>query len=345
MIHFNCDYSEGAHPKLLQALVETNLEQTFGYGEDPHCQKAAETIRALCARDVDVHFLVGGTQTNLTVISAALRPHQSVLCAGQGHIYVHETGAIEAGGHKVVPLESEEGKLTAAQVVSAVCGHYGDPTAQHMTQPKMVYISNPTELGAVYTRAELEALHNVCQAHDLILYMDGARLGYGLASPENDLDMKSIAALCDVFYIGGTKVGALFGEALVIANPDIRKDFRYIMKQKGGLLAKGRLLGIQFYELFRDGLYFRISAHAIAMANSLRETLAHCGYPLAAGGQTNQIFVALPDTVLAELEKSYACDDSGRLSDTTRLVRFCTSWATREEDIEALSKDIRRLSE
>ena len=256
MIYFNNDYSEGCHPKILEALTRTNYEQTLGYGEDEYCARATEKIRTLCGRaDAAVHFLVGGTQTNLTVIAAALRPHQGVLCADSGHINTHETGAVEATGHKVLGLPSKDGKITASQVRDAVLAHRADASFEHTVQPKMVYISNPTELGTLYTKAELTALRDTCRELGLYLFLDGARLGYGLMAKDNDLTLKDIGDCCDVFYIGGTKVGALFGEAVLVTNPALKEDFRYLIKQRGGMLAKGRLLGIQFDTLMTDNLY------------------------------------------------------------------------------------------
>lgn len=272
MILFNCDYSEGAHADILRRMAETNMEQTAGYGEDPYCDQARKLIAGLCGRtDLDIHFLIGGTQTNFTVIAAALRPHQCVLCADTGHINVHESGAVEACGHKVSAIPSPDGKLTARQIEEAWHAHWDDETREHMPQPRMVYISQPTELGTIYSRKELQEISGVCRRRGLYLYMDGARLGYGLCDEDNDLDLPAIASLCDAFYIGGTKVGALFGEALVLRHEALKEDFRYIAKQKGGRLAKGRLLGIQFLELFRDGLYFRLGAHADRLAVMLRD--------------------------------------------------------------------------
>lgn len=244
MIRFECDYSEGAHPKVLEKLMETNFERTQAYGEDPYCVEVAQLIRDKCGRqDVDIHFLMGGTQTNLTMISAALRPHQGVITADSGHINVHESGAIEAAGHKVLALPSADGKLTFEQVQAACDEHFNDDNHEHMVQPKLVYISNPTEIGSIYSRSELTAIRETCLKNHLFLYMDGARLGYALCAQGNDLDLPALAGLCDAFYIGGTKIGTLFGEALVISNSALKKDFRYIMKQKGGLLAKGRASG------------------------------------------------------------------------------------------------------
>lgn len=344
MILFQCDYNEGAHPKILDRLTETNMEQTVGYSEDPYCAAAADKIRKMCENDtLAVHFLVGGTQTNMTVIDAALRSHQGVLCAGTGHINVHETGAVESCGHKVLALPGEDGKITAAQVQEAYMNHKTDGSFEHMVQPKMVYISNPTELGTIYYKEELEALSKVCKECGLYLFMDGARLGYGLTAPDNDLTMKDIAALCDVFYIGGTKVGALFGEAVVISNETLKQDFRYIIKQKGAMLAKGRLLGIQFDTLFTDDLYFEISAHAITLAEKLREAFAKKGYSFVAPNHTNQIFVVIPDADLEKLGMEFCFSYDHRVDANNSVVRFCTSWATKEENVEKLIAAVERL--
>ncbi len=337
MIYFNNDYSEGCHEAVLKLMSQTNMQQTSGYGMDEYCREAADIIRRLCDDEsLAVHFLVGGTQTNLTVISAALRPHQGVLGAESAHVQVHETGAIEATGHKVLSLPSADGKITAQQVEAAVTAHFQDEAAEHMVQPKMVYISNPTELGTIYSRGELEAISAVCKKHGLYLFLDGARLGYGLTARDNDVSMKDLARLCDVFYIGGTKVGALFGEAVVISNPAIAADFRYLIKQHGGMLAKGRLLGIQFCALLRDGLYWQIAERANVLADQLRECLARLGYPLLVEGTTNQVFAILPDRLLERLGKNFSFSEQQRMDVTHRAVRFCTSWATTQENMNAL---------
>lgn len=344
MIYFNNDYSEGCHEKILEALAATNLEQTPGYGEDLYCRRAAAKIQDLCSRqDVDVHFLVGGTQTNLTVIDAALRPHQGALCAETGHINVHETGAVEATGHKVLPLPSTDGKITAAQVSRAVLSHRADGSHAHMVQPKLVYISHPTELGTLYTKSELEALSRTCRELGLYLFLDGARLGYGLAARTSDMTLADIARLCDVFYIGGTKVGALFGEAVVISSPMLKEDFRYLIKQHGGMLAKGRLLGIQFDTLMRDDLYLSIAARADALADQIRDTLLSLHCPFLVPAVTNQLFPILPDSVLDILSRKYVFSEERRMDESHRAVRFCTSWATREENVAALCEDFRQL--
>lgn len=345
MIYFNNDYSEGCHKAVLQKLIDTNMEQTYGYGEDPYCIDAADKIKKLCGRDnLAVHFLVGGTQANLTVISAALRPHQGVLGAISAHINVHETGAVEATGHKVLWLPSEDGKITADQIAQTVHNHWTDGAFEHMSQPKMVYISNPTELGTLYSLKELESISRVCRKNKLYLFLDGARLGYGLAASGNDVSMKDLARLCDVFYIGGTKVGALFGEAVVISNPVLAEDFRYIIKQHGGMLAKGRLLGIQFSALMENNLYFDIAAYADRLADKLRTTIRELGYTFFVEGVTNQLFPVLPDTVLEKLAKNYAFTEHQRVDENHRAVRFCTSWATKEENVDALCEDLKRFS-
>lgn len=343
-ILFQCDYHEGAHPLLMERLLETNLEQTIGYGEDPYCLEAAEKIRKACGEEtLAVHFLVGGTQTNMTVIDAALRPYQGVLCASTGHINVHETGAVESCGHKVLALPSEDGKISAAQIEKAYVDHMENGSHEHMVQPQMVYLSNPTELGTIYTKAELTAISQVCHENGLYLFLDGARLGYGLMAPDNDLTLEDIASLCDVFYIGGTKIGALFGEAVVIGNPQLKQDFRYMIKQKGGMLAKGRLLGIQFDTLFTDHLYQKISKHAIDMAEKIRPALEQKGYSYLVPNRTNQIFVILPDEDLERLSEKFEFSYDHRVDESHSAVRICTSWATKEEHVDALITDIRNL--
>lgn len=345
MIQFQCDYAEGAHEKVLQKLVETNLEQTVGYGMDPYCEAAREKIRELCQiPEADVHFLVGGTQTNTTVIAAALRPYEGVIAADSGHINVHETGAIEACGHKVLALPSEDGKITAEQVETYYKLHINDDSSEHMVKPGMVYISQPTELGTLYTKAELEALYTVCKKNELFLFVDGARLGYGLMAADCDMKLPELAANCDVFYIGGTKVGALFGEAVVIKHPALKKDFRYMIKQKGGMLAKGRLLGIQFLALLEDNLYFEISAHADRLAEKLREAIRAAGFPFLVESHTNQVFTILPDEALEKLGREYCFSYQQRMDDTHSAVRFCTSWATTEEQVARLCESIANLA-
>lgn len=344
MIYFNNDYSEGCHEKVMERLLATNMVQTPGYGEDAYCAAAAAKIRKKCGReDVAVHFLVGGTQTNMTVIDAALRPHQGALGADTAHINVHETGAVEATGHKVLWVPHHDGKITAQQVEDTVREHYASTSFEHTVQPKLVYISNPTELGTLYTRAELESLSAVCRTRGLYLFVGGARLGYGLAAPGNDVTMEDLANLCDVFYIGGTKVGALFGEAVVITNPALQEDFRYLIKQHGGMLAKGRLLGVQFDALMEDDLYEKIAAHADRLADKLRHCLKELGVPFLVENTTNQLFPVLPDGVLDALAKDFVFSEQERVDKTHRAVRFCTSWATKEESVDALCIRLRQL--
>ena len=334
---FHNDYNEMCHPSVLKELTELADAQNVGYGADDHCKEAADIIRKLCGNDqLAVHFLVGGTQTNLTVIAASLRPHQAVIAADSGHISVHETGAIEATGHKVLELPSTDGKLKPEQIAKVAESLSDTMDAEHMVQPKMVYISHPTELGTTYTKAELTAISQVCREYNLRLFVDGARMGYGLAAVDADLTLADFAELTDVFYIGGTKVGAMFGEAVVISNRDIAQDFRYLIKQRGGMLAKGWLLGAQFRALLRDGTYLKIAAHANQMADQLRDTFRKCGYPQLVESRTNQVFPVLPDKMLDVIARSFTFTEMHRVDDTHRAVRFCTSWATREEDITAL---------
>lgn len=345
MIFFNNDYSEGCHPSILEKLAATNFTQTPGYGTDDHCKEAAALIKKLCGTDqLYVHFLVGGTQTNLTVIAAALRPYQAVISAVSGHINVHETGAIEATGHKVIALESDDGKITAAQVEREARSQSESMDAEHTVQPGMVYISNPTEYGTIYSLQELKALHDVCEKYGLMLFADGARLGYGLTAAGNDVTLADMARLCDVFYIGGTKVGALFGEAVVISDPAINRDFRYMIKQRGGMLAKGRLLGLQFATLLKDDLYFKIAAQANDLAQTIRTTLKELGYGFMVENTTNQLFPILPNVLLDELEKEFCFSQMGKVDDTHRAIRICTSWATTRENVEYLCRKLHQLS-
>lgn len=344
MIRFESDYTEGAHPRILQRLLETNEEQTPGYGLDQHCEAARNYIKKACqAMDAEVHFLVGGTQTNATIIASILRPYQGAVTAESGHIAVHETGAIEAAGHKVLTLPSRDGKIRAEQVKELYRAHWADASHEHMVQPGMVYISHPTENGTTYRKNELEALSAVCRECGLPLMLDGARLGYGLTAPDNDLSLTDIARLCDVFYIGGTKVGALMGEAVVITQEALRRDFRYMIKQHGGMLAKGRLLGIQFETLFEDGLYFEIAGHAVAMAMRIREAFTAQGFSFRYASTTNQQFPILPDEVLKKLGETYAYSFWEKAGATHSVVRFCTSWATKKEHVDRLVKDIQAL--
>ena len=344
MIYFQCDYAEGCHPRLLEALSKTNMAQTPGYGEDDFCASAREKIRAACqAPEADVHFLVGGTQTNTTVIASILKSYQGALCAETGHINCHETGAIEATGHKVLPLPSQDGTITGAQVREAVEAHYANPSHEHIVQPGMVYISYPTESGTLYSKSQLTELYKTCQELGLPLFIDGARLGYGLTAPACDMTLPELARLCDVFYIGGTKCGALFGEAVVIMNPALKQDFRYHIKQRGGMLAKGRLLGVQFDALFTDNLYFDICRQANEYAQAIIDAFEKVGVPVAMVSPTNQQFVILTKAQQELLGEKYAWEEWEPLPDGRDMVRFCTSWATQKENVDALIADISRL--
>ena len=337
MIRFESDYLEGAHPEIINLLTQTNFEQTPGYGADIYCEKAASIIKEKCnAKESDVHFLVGGTQTNKTVIASILRPHQGVLCADTGHINVHETGAIENTGHKVMPIISDDGKISAQDIQDAYDSHFNDSTAEHMVQPGMVYISHPTENGTLYTKEELNAISTVCHKLGLPLFLDGARLGYGLTADGTDLSLEDIARLCDVFYIGGTKVGALFGEAVIITDPKLKKDFRYFIKQNGGLLAKGRLLGIQFLALFENDLYFEIAEHANKLALKIRDAFLEIGCSFRYDSVTNQQFPIVPDVYLNKLKEDFSFSFWEKTDENHTAVRFCTSWATKAEDVDAL---------
>lgn len=338
MINFECDYTEGAHPRILERLIATNLEQTCGYGNDPYCAAARERIKAACALpDADVHFLVGGTQTNTTVLSALLRPYQGAITADEGHIAVHETGAIEATGHKVLSLPCTDGKITAAQVDAYVEAHYASATREHTVQPGAVYLTFPTECGTIYTLRELTDLRRVCDKWHLPLYLDGARLGYGLADPRCDLTLPALAALCDVFYIGGTKCGAFFGEAVVIRNDACKKDFRYFIKRHGGMFAKGRLLGIQFDALFEDGLYFDICRHAVEEALRIRAAFAARGINFFGSSMTNQQFPILTAAQHAYFSAAgFLSEYWGATADGKEILRFCTSWATEQKAVDRL---------
>lgn len=336
MYSFRNDYSEGAHPRVLAALTDTNLEQTVGYGLDPCCEEARSLIRRLCAAPhADVHFLVGGTQANLVTIASLLQPYEAVIAAHTGHVNVHETGAIEATGHKVCTALSPDGKLTPALVESVLRVH----STEHMVSPRLVYISDTTEIGTVYTKAELEALRACCDAHGLLLFLDGARLGSALASPANDLTLPDLAELTDAFYIGGTKNGALFGEALVMTAPN--NHFRWHMKQRGAMLAKGRLLGLQFQALLEDGLYLDLARHANDLAFRLRDGMTALGVPFPVPSPSNQQFPVLPNPVVDRLRAlGYEFEMERVMDDTHTMVRFVTSWATPETAVDTLLKDL-----
>lgn len=343
MISFTSDYTEGAHPEILRRLTETNLMQEPGYGEDSFSKAAKEKIReAICCPDADVFFLSGGTQTNAIVISSLLRSFEGVVAAETGHVAVHEAGAIELGGHKVLTLLSHEGKINANELRTYLGRFFSDPTWQHMVRPGMVYISFPTEYGTIYTSKELEAIHNVCMEYQIPLFIDGARLGYGLASDAADIDFVQLALLCDVFYIGGTKVGALCGEALVFPMGDAPEQFFTIIKQRGALLAKGRLLGIQFDTLFTDNLYLRISRNAIEMANELIRVFDDNGIPFFIDSPTNQQFPILTREQVDALKDEVSFEFWEPLPDGRIVTRFATSWATQVSHIQKLEEILDR---
>lgn len=330
MYSFKNDYSEGAHPRILQALVESNLVQAEGYGEDEYTLEAIELIkRRIGCDDIDIHLFSGGTQTNLTAISAFLRPYEAAISAETGHIFVHETGAIEATGHKVISLKTDNGKLTPEHIKPALSFH----TDEHMVKPKLVYISNSTEIGTVYCKDELERLSRFCRENGLLLFIDGARLGSALCSDGSDLELSDLRKLTDAFYIGGTKNGALLGEALVICNDALKENFRFHIKQKGALLAKGRLLGIQFLELFKGDLFFELAAHANRMAGILKKGIQKAGYGFLTDSPSNQIFPILPNAVIAKLEKEFAFYIWSKVDDENSAIRLVTSWATQEEAV------------
>lgn len=331
MYSFKNDYAEGAHPRILQALLETNLEQTEGYGNDPYSAEAADLIKKrMECQDADIHFIPGGTQANLTAISAFLRPHQGAISVVSGHINTHEAGAIEATGHKVIPMQGAEGKLYPKDLQEALEMH----TDEHMVQPKLVYISNSTELGSVYTREELTGLSEFCRQNGLILFVDGARLGAALTSYGNNLSLSDLSILTDAFYIGGTKNGALLGEALVICNKDLKEDFRFHIKQKGALLAKGRLMGIQFRELFRDNLFFELARHSNTMASKIQKALKEEGCSFLLESPSNQIFPILSNPVIEKLNRDYSFHVWERLDKERSAIRLVTSWATKEEEVD-----------
>ncbi len=333
MIHLNCDYLEGCHPAILRKLTETNMEQTVGYGMDPYCDQAAAMLRETFAcPEAAVHFLVGGTQANTTVIAAALRPYEGVLCAETGHINVHETGAIESSGHKCLALPHKNGKITAEQVAAAVAAQGND---EHIVKPSMVYISLSTELGSLYTLSELQAMYRTCQQLGLYLFIDGARLGYALTAPACDLTPADLAKCCDVFTVGGTKVGALFGEAVIINHPELNRNFRYMIKQRGGMLAKGRLLGIQFAALMEDGLYFTIARKAVEQALRIREALVSKGIPLFIDSPTNQQYPIFTKAQLAVLSQQFDLALWEPVDADRDAMRVCTSWATPDEYVDA----------
>ena len=339
MLSFECDYNTGAHPKILEALMRTNMEPCPGYGNDVYTAMAREKIRAACGReDADVRFLVGGTQTNRIVIDSMLKNYEGVIAATTGHISAHEAGAIEASGHKVLTVPGYDGKLHAADVERLVATFYADGAHEHMVFPGMVYISHPTEYGTLYTKAELEELSALCRRHEIPLFLDGARLGYGLMSRDTDVTLPDIANLCDVFYIGGTKVGALCGEAVVFTHNNAPRHFFTTVKQNGALLAKGRLLGIQFATLFTDDLYFAISKNAIDRAEDLKQLFSQKGYTFFKNSPTNQQFIIFSDEKIKELAPLVRFEIWERVDEAHCAVRFATSWATEQGDIDALAE-------
>lgn len=341
MYSFRNDYSEGAHPKILERLMKTSLEQNAGYGLDKHSKRAEELIRRAVKRnDVDVHFIPGGTQSNMLTISSFLKPYQCVIAADTGHINVHETGAVEATGHKVYTVPHEDGKLTPAGILKALEWH----ADEHMVQPGMVYISNTTELGTVYTRAELSAIHRLCRERGLLLFLDGARLSSALNSRGNDLELWDLPELTDVFYIGGTKNGALFGEALVLVKEELKKDFRYCIKHRGTMLAKGFVAGIQFETLFEDELYFELGYHANQMAEKIEKALKEENVEFYATPCSNQLFPIVSESCANELAKAFEFNVERILQDGRYVLRFVTSWATPEWAVKQLIEHFKTIN-
>ncbi|MDO5436329.1 MAG: aminotransferase class V-fold PLP-dependent enzyme [Clostridia bacterium] len=341
MIDFRSDYLEGCHPSILKLLEETNFEQTPGYGRDKYCEAAADAIRdAFGCPDAAIHFVAGGTQANAIVIDAALRTYQGVLCPFSGHINQHEAGAIEAHGHKVIALPAKDGRITSSQV-SVFCALQSDD--EHTVMPGMVYISLSTELGTLYDLTQLRDLYMTCRQNGIYLYIDGARLGYALASPLTDLKPEDIANCCDVFTVGGTKQGALFGEAVVITNPELNDHFRHVIKQHGGMMAKGRLLGLQYLALMKDGLYFTLAKQAVTQAMLIRDALLEKGITLFADGPTNQLFPVLSDEQAEKLEDEFIFSPWERVDEGHTAYRLCTSWATTDENTAKLISAIRAL--
>lgn len=337
MLSFECDYTEGAHERILQRLAEANREHLSGYGSDRYCESAKEKIRRECqCPQAEISFLVGGTQTNAVVIDAMLKSYEGVVAVKTGHVNVHEAGAIEYTGHKVMEIPQHEGKMDAGELEAYLESFWSDVDYEHMVFPGMVYISHPTEYGTLYSKKELEELSGVCRKYKIPLYMDGARLGYGLMSKETDVTLPMIAEYCDVFYIGGTKVGALCGEAVVFTKNNMPAHFLTIVKQHGALLAKRWILGLQFDTLFTDGMYYEISRHAIEMAELLKKGFEEKGYPFFIKSPTNQQFIILENQQMEKLKKEVTYSQWEKIDKTHTVVRFATSWATTEEDIEKL---------
>jgi threonine aldolase len=342
MYSFKDDYSEGAHPKILEALVTTNTTQMDGYGMDPYTTEAITLIKKKIGQEsIDVHLFPGGTQTNLTTISSFLRPHEAAISANTGHILGHEAGAIEATGHKIISMQSNDGKLTPNDIQSALDMH----PDEHMVKPRLVYLSNPTEIGTIYSQRELKAISDLCKSQNLYLYVDGARMGSALTSRENDLTLGLLTEYTDAFYIGGTKNGALLGEALVISSNVLKEDFRYFIKQKGALMAKGRVLGIQFAELFRNDLIFELGSHANSLAEKLSQGIESLGYSFLIHSPTNQIFPIFPNQIIQGLKENYGFHFWQAIDSESSAVRLVTSWATPESAIDSFLKDLKVLSQ
>lgn len=338
MYNFKNDYSEGGHPDILNKLIETNLVQHLGYGEDNYSLQAKELLKKKINNpDAAIYFLSGGTQTNLLVVSTLLQIHEAVISAKTGHIYTHETGAIEATGHRVITVDTNDGKLKSSDIQKILHEYSLRP---HVVKPKMVYISNSTEIGTIYTKTELEQLSEFCKSHSLLLFLDGARLGNALIAENNDLNLSDIARLTDAFYIGGTKNGALLGEAVVFNNPHLAPEFDYVLKQKGALLAKGRLLGIQFLELFKEDLYFELAAHANKMAMKIARAVKENGYSFLTNSTTNQIFPILPREIIDKLGKKYLFYEWAVIDENKSAIRLITSWATDESKVDEFINDL-----
>ena len=344
LLPFQSDYMEGAHPSIIKKLSETNLFHTVGYGSDEFSEEARALIRKACgAPNAEVQFLVGGTQTNAVVIDCILKKWQGVIAADSGHVAVHEAGAIEFTGHKVLPIKGEDGKLTAAAVDSYISDFYKDANWTHMVEPGMVYISQPTELGTMYSKSELSALSEVCRRRNVPLFVDGARLAYALGSDENDISLEDLARLADVFYIGGTKCGALFGEAVVLPNPELIPHFITQIKQHGALLAKGRISGIQFAELFKNSLYLELGKNADAFAQKIQDALVRAGYKLFFKSPTNQVFFIIENEKLKSLGEKVLYGFLEKYDESRTVIRFCTSWATTQDDVDALLEVIKTM--
>ena len=345
ILYFASDYMEAMHPDILQRLIETNMQKSLGYGDDSFSKLAKEKIQLACkCKDAGVYFFIGGTQTNAVAISALLKSYEGVIASTSGHISVHEAGAIELRGHKVLTLADREGKLSAEQIKSCVDTFNNDGNKTHMVFPRMVYISQPTEYGTLYSIEELTKISDVCKKNNLLLYVDGARLAYALACEKNTVSLQDLAALCDAFYIGGTKCGAMLGEALVVPNNELLPNFFTVMKQEGSMLAKGRLLGIQFDTLFTNDLYLKIGKNALVLAEKIKATLVDNGYKLYLDSPTNQIFTIMDNSKLESLSKKVCFSLWEKYDDTHSLIRFATDWATKESDVDRLIEIIKNLA-